>query len=115
MRCIYCRGGRYYIPRRPNAFSIASSGVEATLTCSPSSQLLSATTGRPILRANPISESVPYSPPTAMIASPEQTTARFLACPVPVAIEKDRNLFRSEEHTSELQSRQYLVCRLLLE
>src|SRR3712207_7660251 len=25
------------------------------------------------------------------------------------------SLFRSEEHTSELQSRQYLVCRLLLE
>src|SRR5438445_2350350 len=25
------------------------------------------------------------------------------------------NLERSEEHTSELQSRQYLVCRLLLE
>src|SRR3712207_8980789 len=25
------------------------------------------------------------------------------------------NLLRSEEHTSELQSRQYLVCRLLLE
>src|SRR5258707_2804855 len=24
-------------------------------------------------------------------------------------------LYRSEEHTSELQSRQYLVCRLLLE
>src|SRR3712207_8282999 len=29
-----------------------------------------------------------------------------------VAVE---NLPRSEEHTSELQSRQYLVCRLLLE
>src|SRR3712207_7120768 len=29
---------------------------------------------------------------------------------------KERPLFsRSEEHTSELQSRQYLVCRLLLE
>src|SRR5438445_3996389 len=27
----------------------------------------------------------------------------------------DGDLFRSEEHTSELQSRQYLVCRLLLE
>src|SRR3712207_6959747 len=27
----------------------------------------------------------------------------------------DRNDGRSEEHTSELQSRQYLVCRLLLE
>src|SRR3712207_8553963 len=26
-----------------------------------------------------------------------------------------RTLHRSEEHTSELQSRQYLVCRLLLE
>src|SRR3712207_7085608 len=34
-------------------------------------------------------------------------------------IRKDPNAdvsrFRSEEHTSELQSRQYLVCRLLLE
>src|SRR3712207_7868993 len=27
----------------------------------------------------------------------------------------DVDLHRSEEHTSELQSRQYLVCRLLLE
>src|SRR3712207_8895296 len=27
----------------------------------------------------------------------------------------DRGQDRSEEHTSELQSRQYLVCRLLLE
>src|SRR5258707_7170525 len=30
-------------------------------------------------------------------------------------IAKDGTRFRSEEHTSELQSRQYLVCRLLLE
>src|SRR3712207_8823338 len=29
--------------------------------------------------------------------------------------EKNKRLVRSEEHTSELQSRQYLVCRLLLE
>src|SRR5947209_13979284 len=28
---------------------------------------------------------------------------------------QDRARARSEEHTSELQSRQYLVCRLLLE
>src|SRR3712207_7150481 len=28
---------------------------------------------------------------------------------------RDQQLIRSEEHTSELQSRQYLVCRLLLE
>src|SRR3712207_7734200 len=33
------------------------------------------------------------------------------ACPRP----KFRHGGRSEEHTSELQSRQYLVCRLLLE
>src|SRR3712207_2144658 len=30
-------------------------------------------------------------------------------------VERDMTLARSEEHTSELQSRQYLVCRLLLE
>src|SRR3712207_8061520 len=29
--------------------------------------------------------------------------------------EVGRRVVRSEEHTSELQSRQYLVCRLLLE
>src|SRR3712207_7320962 len=28
---------------------------------------------------------------------------------------RGRRAWRSEEHTSELQSRQYLVCRLLLE
>src|SRR5947209_16778527 len=33
----------------------------------------------------------------------------------PVARELRERNFRSEEHTSELQSRQYLVCRLLLE
>src|SRR3712207_8215084 len=34
-----------------------------------------------------------------------------------VGLEADADLIvgRSEEHTSELQSRQYLVCRLLLE
>src|SRR3712207_8688054 len=30
-------------------------------------------------------------------------------------IDELKRTFRSEEHTSELQSRQYLVCRLLLE
>src|SRR3712207_8799049 len=32
-----------------------------------------------------------------------------------VAVDADGVVGRSEEHTSELQSRQYLVCRLLLE
>src|SRR3712207_8332767 len=30
-------------------------------------------------------------------------------------VQRDGAVVRSEEHTSELQSRQYLVCRLLLE
>src|SRR3712207_7035792 len=32
-----------------------------------------------------------------------------------VVLRIDGGVVRSEEHTSELQSRQYLVCRLLLE
>src|SRR3712207_7591123 len=32
-----------------------------------------------------------------------------------VRLAADAGLARSEEHTSELQSRQYLVCRLMLE
>src|SRR3712207_7764947 len=37
------------------------------------------------------------------------------AGPPPGSTPVGRVVFRSEEHTSELQSRQYLVCRLLLE
>src|SRR3712207_7980296 len=44
----------------------------------------------------------------------EREGARPLA-PLRQAIEFRAVGFRSEEHTSELQSRQYLVCRLLLE
>src|SRR3712207_8836886 len=34
---------------------------------------------------------------------------------IPISRARSTAHFRSEEHTSELQSRQYLVCRLLLE
>src|SRR5258707_13995622 len=44
----------------------------------------------------------------------DHLAAKGIPCPVP-ARDKQGRLFRSEEHTSELQSRQYLVCRLLLE
>src|SRR3712207_7955887 len=41
---------------------------------------------------------------------------RFERRPAPAEGDAERiGLLRSEEHTSELQSRQYLVCRLLLE
>src|SRR3712207_7292127 len=40
---------------------------------------------------------------------------RELPLPAPDELRAEYFLARSEEHTSELQSRQYLVCRLLLE
>src|SRR3712207_7378564 len=43
-------------------------------------------------------------------AGPEVEDHRVVAVP-----DQDGVTLRSEEHTSELQSRQYLVCRLLLE
>src|SRR3712207_8376157 len=41
--------------------------------------------------------------------------ARHRVGPPRVGRRRAEELARSEEHTSELQSRQYLVCRLLLE
>src|SRR3712207_8402901 len=47
--------------------------------------------------------------------SPRARTARPLVDRAPGAHRGRAPRARSEEHTSELQSRQYLVCRLLLE
>src|SRR5438034_1622412 len=44
-----------------------------------------------------------------------RTTRGSKECRVPPARESWRDPFRSEEHTSELQSHSDLVCRLLLE
>src|SRR3712207_8955496 len=50
------------------------------------------------------------------VRAPQITEEMKLAAAAAIAaIVPDRELRRSEEHTSELQSRQYLVCRLLLE
>src|SRR3712207_8536456 len=55
---------------------------------------------------------------------PEPPTGQLVCSPRPPPSDSSlrppsagpgRALLRSEEHTSELQSRQYLVCRLLLE
>src|SRR5258707_11384997 len=43
------------------------------------------------------------------------TSISATASPAARAAEMEVAALRSEEHTSELQSRQYLVCRLLLE
>src|SRR5947209_16307347 len=55
-------------------------------------------------------DALPISPPTI---SPMAYMARSSVCCLSLILMKPRS--RSEEHTSELQSRQYLVCRLLLE
>src|SRR5581483_3870448 len=63
-----------------------------------------------MIRLPPRSTLFPYttlfrSGPTSTTTSPDSTPASRTI----------RRIVRSEEHTSELQSRQYLVCRLLLE
>src|SRR3712207_9013760 len=60
------------------------------------------------LRVAPAEEEELRAPVVEVV---EQRAARLRA----VAARAARLLVRSEEHTSELQSRQYLVCRLLLE
>src|SRR3712207_8536245 len=64
--------------------------------------------------ASPVRPRTP--PPGTSVSVPLDTTARQdtdqarCGCRTPTP-----SRTRSEEHTSELQSRQYLVCRLLLE
>src|SRR3712207_7312466 len=54
--------------------------------------------------------------PVAHSLSPRMQNAAFAARGLDWAyVACDVTAERSEEHTSELQSRQYLVCRLLLE
>src|SRR2546422_2438528 len=91
-----------------------------------------------MIRRPPRSTLFPYTPLFRSFAvSARRTTANFSAlcnCRDPVnrmpksarlrlepdayeasGSSRNRALFRSEEHTSELQSRLHLVCRLLLE
>src|SRR3712207_8943352 len=55
--------------------------------------------------------SAPSQPPPSSLSEKRRSTPS-----APNVSRSNRpSSFRSEEHTSELQSRQYLVCRLLLE
>src|SRR5215203_6780035 len=69
-----------------------------------------------MIRRPPRSTLFPY---TTLFRSVEHRGAgqpgQRVAWREPAAQELRRQRDRSEEHTSELQSRQYLVCRLLLE
>src|SRR3712207_7823318 len=59
------------------------------------------------IRATP-----PTRPSKAIFVASGESTARLTTAS---ALNPSDVATRSEEHTSELQSRQYLVCRLLLE
>src|SRR3712207_7076810 len=67
------------------------------------------------------SQAIPTNPPQALLVRSERSTwdnAGWRRREVVSGREKPwacSTSCRSEEHTSELQSRQYLVCRLLLE
>src|SRR3712207_7217306 len=63
----------------------------------------------PIWRSRRVWSSMPSSSTSAKAAE------RFLVARWVRSSRMSRTPLRSEEHTSELQSRQYLVCRLLLE
>src|SRR3712207_8415078 len=68
-------------------------------------------------RAIDESDAVKSAAGSTVIALPRESTGvavRVVVRPVP-SRSVVRLRLRSEEHTSELQSRQYLVCRLLLE
>src|SRR5204862_589233 len=61
------------------------------------------------------SETASTSPFFVATCWARRVTARVSAYPAPAAVAKSIASPRSEEHTSELQSRRDLVCRLLLE
>src|SRR5690606_41186876 len=54
------------------------------------------------------------SGPAELREEPRNTVGELLSCPFCIA-QWTATGYRSEEHTSELQSRENLVCRLLLE
>src|SRR3712207_8273554 len=72
-------------------------------------------------RVRALSALAPHLPPAlqpGVLEAALQTTSAIddsFAFARAEVLRKLASLMRSEEHTSELQSRQYLVCRLLLE
>src|SRR2546422_5777614 len=57
----------------------------------------------------------PYLAPSSPRHEPPTTRASTSPATVPRTVQPSNPNTRSEEHTSELQSRLHLVCRLLLE
>src|SRR5436189_4042804 len=66
-----------------------------------------------MIRRPPRSTLFPYT--TLFRSDVQRRLDELLAPPPPVKVRWGGYFVRSEEHTSELQSPMYLVCRLLLE
>src|SRR3712207_8632196 len=65
-----------------------------------------------LFRSNRVREAITPAPRGMIVDDIGRTVASNRTT---LVVSVDRSVLRSEEHTSELQSRQYLVCRLLLE
>src|SRR2546429_4211774 len=65
-----------------------------------------------MIRRPPRSTLFPY---TTLFRSPDPPESTDVSPELPPCAESTKLTCRSEEHTSELQSRLHLVCRLLLE
>src|SRR5690554_7340465 len=65
-----------------------------------------------MIRRPPRSTLFPY---TTLFRSPSAASFSQPSVPAPEQEQRPPERLRSEEHTSELQSRPHLVCRLLLE
>src|SRR5258707_11645007 len=69
-----------------------------------------------MIRRPPRSTLFPYTTLFRSVFDYPQLAALFQVIAIDIVLAGDNAVVvRSEEHTSELQSRQYLVCRLLLE
>src|SRR3712207_8036207 len=86
----------------PHPTLFRSEGVEGALAAAPK-----------LLSLGPRSAVITVGEAGAVFASGEST--EHLPAPKVDVVDTTGPRRRSEEHTSELQSRQYLVCRLLLE
>src|SRR2546428_5979968 len=68
-----------------------------------------------MIRRPPRSTLFPYTTLFRSVSAPTHVAATFSEHPRYLQSGVGRRIVRSEEHTSELQSRSDLVCRLLLE
>src|SRR3712207_8426018 len=67
------------------------------------------------LRQRTAAEAAALRAETEQYAAALRSQAEEYATGLRAEVDRETSARRSEEHTSELQSRQYLVCRLLLE